>query len=230
MGLELYAKIEELLGFEEEADSLYDFYITLLEKWEPASLIDVGCGSGKFLLRIQERLAMKRAYGVDLSEKMVERAGEAGVNADAIDVCRVGDTFDAATAIFDVLNYLDDRELGGFLGCVRDVLVPGGIFVADINTRFGFEEIAPGSLIRSNDERCLALDSQFDGNRLETAIDYFEKGEDGCYMRERDTVTQYYHAVESIATMCEGLELIQTFPLAIYADEADKEVLPFKKT
>ena len=229
MGLELYGKIEDLLGFEEEITSLYDFYIEVLRSWRPESLIDIGCGGGKFLLKARDELLLKRAYGIDLSETMVRKAREAGVEADAVDLCDIREQFDAATAVFDVLNYLDSAALGKFLGCVRDVLAPGGIFLGDINTRFGFEEIAPGSLIRSDGDRCLALESQFVDGRLETTIDYFEKSGERCYTRERDTVVQYDHDVESIAMACEGLELIQTFPLSMYADEADKEVLLFKK-
>ncbi|WP_201353573.1 class I SAM-dependent methyltransferase [Hydrogenimonas urashimensis] len=229
MGLELYAKIEELLGFEDEIESLYEFYIGILRSWQPASLVDIGCGGGAFLLKAADALSLKRAYGIDLSETMVEKARSAGVEADAMDVCDVESRFDAATAVFDVLNYLDKEELAKFLGCVRSVLVPGGIFVGDINTRFGFEEIAPGSLVRSDERRCLALDSRFEGERLETVIDYFERSGEQCYKRERDRVVQYYHDIESLASACEGLELIQTFPLTMYADEPDKEVLLFKR-
>ncbi len=228
MGLELYADIEPLLGFDEEIRSLYDLYIEILQSWEPASLIDIGCGSGAFLAKAKEALQPERAYGVDLSEKMVRRAREAGVEAERIDLCEVEGRFDAATAVFDVLNYLPREELVRFLGCVEKILVPGGVFIADINTLFGFEEVAPGALVRSFEEKFLALDSIFEDGVLETRIDYFETEKEGRYVRRSDTIVQYYHRPEEIARMS-GLELIQSYPLRMYADEPDKEILLFKK-
>ncbi|WP_456383600.1 class I SAM-dependent DNA methyltransferase [Hydrogenimonas sp.] len=228
MGLDLYADIEPLLGFEEETGALHDLYIEILESWNPVSLIDIGCGSGAFLTKAKKALPLERAYGIDLSEKMVRRAREAGVEAEKIDLCEVKERFDAATAIFDVLNYLTKKELQRFLGCVEEILVPGAVFIADINTLFGFEEIAPGALVRSFEGKFLALDSTYAEGLLETKIEYFEKREEECYLRRRDTIVQYYHAVEDIARMS-GLELIQSYPLRMYADEPDKEILLFRK-
>ncbi|BDY12277.1 class I SAM-dependent DNA methyltransferase [Hydrogenimonas cancrithermarum] len=229
MGLELYAKIEPLLGFEEAVEALYDFYIGLLKSWQPDTLIDIGCGSGKFLKKAQSELGLEKALGVDLSERMVEQARALGIDAEALDVCDVKESFDAATAIFDVLNYLPEGELKRFMACVGNVLKPGGIFVADINTLYGFEEVAQGSLVRSDDAYHLSLDSVFEGGLLKTRIDYFEKSRNGCFLRETDTIVQYYHTPDTIAGMS-GLELIQSYPLQMYGDEADKEILVFRKT
>ncbi|WP_353662994.1 class I SAM-dependent methyltransferase [Hydrogenimonas sp. SS33] len=229
MGLELYAKIEPLLGFDEEIDALHDLYLEILSDWRPETLIDIGCGSGRFLRRARETLGLKRAYGVDLSETMVRRARETGVEADAVDVCDVQARFDAATAVFDVLNYLPDEALPRFFGCVAGVLKPGGIFLADINTQTGFEEVAPGSLIRSHKTWLLALDAVYDAPELRTKIELFTKREGECYSRESDIVTQYYHDPARLAQQCGDLELIQSYPVRMYADEPDKELLLFKR-
>ncbi len=229
MGLELYGRIEELLGFEEETERLYDLYIEILRSWRPRSLLDVGCGSGRFLQKAKEALSLQKAYGVDLSVEMVRRAKKRGVQAEAVDVCKVPECFEAATAIFDVLNYLSPNELPRFLACVEDRLETGGVFLADVNTLTGFDEVAQGALVRSVDDRLLALESVFDGKRLETTIDYFEKAEEGRYIRQRDRVVQYYHDPIDLAKGCEGLELVQSYPVALYADAPDKEILLFRK-
>ncbi len=228
VGLELYAKIEPLLGFEDEAERLYELYIEILKSWRPETLIDIGCGSGKFLSFVKESLAAKRVFGVDLSETMVSRAKKRGVEAEVLDICALDESFEAATAVFDVLNYLDENGLRRFMGCVEEILRPGGIFIADINTLYGFEELSPGALVRESQEGFLVLDSEFEEGRLETSIDFFQEDEKGCYRREHDTILQYYHTVESIAG-ASGLELIQVYPVALYSDVADKEVLLLQK-
>ncbi|WP_457599695.1 class I SAM-dependent DNA methyltransferase [Hydrogenimonas sp.] len=229
MGLELYGKIEPLLGFEEEALSLYDRYIGILKSWEPRSLVDIGCGSGGFLLRAQRAVpSLTRAVGVDLSETMVARAKGRGVTAIAADICDVKERFDAATAVFDVLNYLDREALRRFMGCVEALLEPGGIFVADINTLYGFEEVAQGALVREEGTSMVVLESLFEKGSLRTRIDLFEEEGSGCYRREHDSVVQYHHTPEAVAD-ASGLELIQIHPVTLYGEEPDKEILLLKK-
>ena len=229
MGLELYGEIEPLLGFEEETDRLYDIYIEILKSWSPETLLDIGCGSGKFLLRAMSELPLKDSLGVDLSQEMVKRAKRAGAEAEALDICELNKRFEAATAIFDVLNYLERAELERFLGCVEDILEPNGLFLADINTLYGFEEVAQGALIRENEKEVLTLESIFEDGVMSTAINYFKAQNSGCYERKSDVVTQYFHEIETILDST-SLELIQTYPISLYAEEPDKELLLFKKS
>ena len=228
MGLELYAKIEPLLGFEEMVEGLYDFYIDILKSYKPNSLIDIGCGSGAFLKRLLQNMQLQRVYGIDLSKTMVERAKLLGIDAKAKDLCDVDEQFDAATAIFDVLNYLDCDTLESFFSCVYRVLKPDGIFIADINTLFGFEEIAQGSLVREDEKRFVSLDSIFEDKKLITNLTLFEKEYGKCYKKSKDTIVQHYHEMKKLSNISR-LTLIQSYPIKMYADMADKEVLVFKK-
>ncbi len=228
MGLELYAKIEPLLGFDKEIQSLYDLYIQILRSWKPESIIDIGCGSGKFLSYVKQELPIQKSFGVDLSETMIARAKAEGLDVEVADICSINRRFDTATAIFDVLNYLDSAELQRFLGCVETLLEPGGVFLADINTLFGFEEVAPGSLVRRDEKTFLVLESVFENGWLKTYIDYFEKDDRGSYNKEEDIVVQRFHSIESVVNST-TLELIQVYPVSLYADEPDKEILLFQK-
>ena len=228
MGLELYAKIEPLLGFKETIEELYDFYIELLKSYKPNSLIDIGCGSGAFLKRVSQNLELKRACGIDLSKTMIKRAKLLGIDAKAKDLCDIDEQFDVATAVFDVLNYLDFKALELFCSCVYKVLNPGGIFVADINTLFGFEEIAQGFLIREDEKRFVGLDSIFEDKKLVTKLTLFEKKNSKCYLKSKDKIVQYYHEAKKLSNISR-LTLIQSYPIKMYADIADKEVLVFKK-
>jgi SAM-dependent methyltransferase len=228
VGLELYAKVEPLLGFEESVEALYDFYIDLLESWHPNRLLDIGCGSGAFLERLQQRIALQRSLGIDLSQTMVQRAKARGIEAMAIDLCELDETFDAATAVFDVLNYLDRPTLERFMQCVYARLTPGGIFIADINTLYGFEEVAQGALIREDGTNFVALNSLFEDEKLTTHLTLFEQAENGCYQKSEDRIVQYYHDTEDLSQIG-GMTLIQSFPLQMYGEEPDKEVLVFKR-
>ena len=228
MGLELYARIEPLLGFETSVEALYAHYFEILESWRPRRLIDIGCGNGRFLKEATRRFELTRAYGVDLSEEMVARARAEGVEADARDLCDVTEVFDTATAVFDVLNYLPADALPGFFSCVGAVLEPGGLFVADCNTEVGFEEVAPGALIRRGRDFYLGIDAIYEPPILRTRIDYFH-WEEGACRHEKDTVVQYYHPTERLARVCGPLELIQAHPVQMYGEDPDKEILLFRK-
>ena len=50
--LDLYAKVEDLLGVNEVTPVLNEYYYETLEKMKFNSLLDVGCGSGGFLEQI----------------------------------------------------------------------------------------------------------------------------------------------------------------------------------
>src|ERR1051325_9635797 len=51
------------------------FILSTLEQIEFQSLLDVGCGEGRFLCEVSKRLAGKRLVGIDLSARAVQYAG-----------------------------------------------------------------------------------------------------------------------------------------------------------
>jgi cyclopropane fatty-acyl-phospholipid synthase-like methyltransferase len=228
MGLDLYASIEPMLGFESEIGALYDRHIELHREFGTRRLLDIGCGGGAFMRRALDTLSLERAYGIDLSATMVARARALGLEADCLDIGEVEGSFDGASAVFDVLNYLDKAALRRFLEEVKRVLEPGGCLTADINTYFGFEAVAQGSLVRRDDTRFVALDSEFDGTRMETAIDLFEHENTGCWRRRSDRIVQYFHDLTDLADLS-PLPIVQVEPLYLYDDEEpDKLLLVFR--
>ena len=74
--LDLYAKVEDLLGVKEAAPSLYAHYLLFLNTIEFDTLLDVGCGSGDFLRQMQDALDIPLVKGIDLSPLMVARTKE----------------------------------------------------------------------------------------------------------------------------------------------------------
>ncbi len=224
MGLDLYAKIEPLLGFEEEKRRLYEAFLHKLGELGVRRILDIGCGSGAFLQMAQD--AGFEAEGVDVSEVMVARAKDAGLKAYYADICDLTGTYEAATAIFDVINYMDSQELARFFGCVKRLLKDSGYFLCDMNTLYGFEEIAQGALIIDEEERFVAIDAEFADNRLATKICLFER-QDECYQKESDEIVQYYHDIQDLKKL--GLKLVDLDFLSLFGEEADKVIMTFKK-
>jgi len=77
--LDLYAKIEPLIGFYDEYERLYSSYLQLLFPLHVKSVLDIGCGNGK-LLKLLETNGYD-AFGIERSKEMVNRAKKLGVQA-----------------------------------------------------------------------------------------------------------------------------------------------------
>ncbi|HHO65591.1 MAG TPA: class I SAM-dependent methyltransferase [Epsilonproteobacteria bacterium] len=226
--LDLYAKVEDLLGVKEAAPSLYAHYLLFLNTQDFDTLLDVGCGSGDFLRQMQGALGISQVKGIDLSPFMVAQTLEQGYDAECIDLCALNGTYDVITAVFDMLNYLNKEQLASFLSCVKDHLNEGGVFLCDINTLFGFENVAVGSFIVDDEDRFLTVDSDFKDSEYISEFTLFEK-EDHCFKKSQETIRQYYHTVEDIVTFS-GLELLVDDEINLYGlESADKKFLVLKK-
>jgi predicted TPR repeat methyltransferase len=226
--LDLYAKVEDLLGVKEAAPSLYAHYLLFLNSIDFDSLLDVGCGSGDFLRQMQGALEIPQAKGIDLSPLMVSKTLEQGYDAECIDLCDVNGHYDVLTAVFDMVNYLDKAQLAHFLGCVKEHLNDGGYFLCDINTLYGFENVAVGAYIVDDEERFLTVDSDFEQGEYSAEFTLFEK-EGSSFKKSQETIKQYHHSIDDIM-MLSGLELIQSDDVNLYDfDEADKLFLVLRK-
>ena len=174
--LDLYASIEQYLGFEDEVHELYKAIAFEAIQKEPKTLIDIGCGQGEFC-RIMEHNGIK-TLGVDLSSKQIEIAKSKGIDAQCMDIKDITQKFDCATAVFDVINYLPKDYIASFLGYVYRLLEKGGYFIFDINSLHGFEDIAQGTLNIDIEEKFIAIDANFEDGTLYTDITLFSKTKD----------------------------------------------------
>ena len=177
--LDLYAKAEHLLGIEEATEALYDLYRSELDDQDVKTLLDVGCGRGGFMQRmISDGIKCK---GVDLSALMVKECKSQGLDAECINAVDVEGKYDAIVSIFDVLNFMDNETLVTFLNAMADKLNDNGIFIADINTLYGFSDVAEGTMSKDKDGEFLCVDAIFQNDKLDTQFTLFEKNEDGSY-------------------------------------------------
>ncbi len=224
--LDLYAKIEPYIGFYKEYERLYRVYIERLNSLHVKECLDIGCGNGKFLQLLQQ--SGFEAFGIDRSEEMIKRARSLGVKAENSELFDLQtDSFEAAVAIGDVLNYMQKEELNSFFAKLYRVLKKEGYFLADINTLYGFEEITSGIFIKDTEDLFISIEADFEEEILDTTINLFErKGE--CFKRYSDKILQYYHKLEYFEKI-EGFSLILVEDISMFSDEIDKNLLILQK-
>jgi 2-polyprenyl-3-methyl-5-hydroxy-6-metoxy-1,4-benzoquinol methylase len=223
--LELYAKVEPLLGIEEATTELHQYYRDLIVEKKPQTLLDVGCGDGSFL-EIVKSLGITGA-GIDLSATMIEKARNKGLSAVCQDINNAIGSYDVIVSIFDVLNFLNRDALKDFLTSVERLLKDGGSFYADINTEYGFSEVAQGVLTYSDEDKSLIVDAHYEQNQLVTHFTYFEK-EDDLFRKSSQIIKQYFYEIKEILELT-NLTLEVEMPITLYGDEPDKAILCFKK-
>lgn len=227
MGLNLYAKIEPMLGFDKEIVKLYKIFIDNLKKLLPngGKILDVGCGSGEFCK--MAKAAGFDVIGLDLSTVMVERAKSVGIEAYAMPLNELElKDFDAITAVFDVLNYIEPKEMNSFLNEVTKRVKPNGYFLADINSLHGFSDIAPGVLAINNENESIIVEADFDGETLKTNFTLFSKTDNGLFTKETDFIMQYFYK-SAIFKNIPNLQLQKKQGVRLFSDKIDKELLIF---
>jgi predicted TPR repeat methyltransferase len=227
--LDLYATIEEHLDFKKECEHLYNSIAHIIFAINPTTVIDIGCGQGDFC-QILESNGIK-CLGVDLSEKQVKIAKSKGVDAKCINIKDCQETFDCATAIFDVLNYIPTIDLKEFLTHTYNLLEQNGYFIFDINSLYGFEEVAQGTLTIDLEDRFIAIDANFQNNYLSTDITLFTQ-ETTLYKKDYGTIKQYYHTNKELKKILQtiGFKVEKIIDFNLHSDEeSDKFIFICKK-
>jgi len=226
--LDLYAKVEDMLALQEASSALYAHYLLAMQEISPKSVLDVGCGSGIFIDSIQAHFPNTSFKGIDLSPAMVLKAKKLGIDAEQMDLCDVTDKYDLITATFDVLNYLDEPSLKRFLKCVKAQLNDGGYFLCDINTEYGFTDIAVGSFIADEDNRFLAIDSYYDDPIYSADFVLFERTGD-LFQKTSQNIKQYFHTTSTIEELA-NMKITQTTPIKLFGEKPDKIFLGLQKS
>lgn len=230
MGLDLYAKVEPYLDFEEEVYTLHKEFLRFVMVNDLDNIIDIGCGQGYFLENL--KVNKKKYFGIDLSVEQIKVCQEKNLNAKAIDLKDVKEKFDCATAIFDVLNYISKNELKIFLEQTYQILNQDAYFIFDVNSYFGFDEVAQGTITIDVEDKFIAIDANFENNKLQTDITLFEKQENGLFSKEQDLIIQEYHSKEFLIKILEeiGFKIIEIKEFNLHTDEiADKLIFICKK-
>ncbi len=224
MGLELYSDIEAMFLDKEAADILWFKFLEILKNLNIKNILDIGCGSGEFCI-----LAKKNGFnikGIDLSKNQIKKALEKGCECEVKNICEIEKNFECATAIFDVINYLDKNELKKFFKCVEKKV--SKYFIFDVNTLYAMEDLAIGTLKAENKNKFAVLYSEFENEKLITEITLFEKKKN-CYIKKQSSIIQYYHSLETIEKST-SMKLKEIIPISLYGSkDAEKLILIFEK-
>ena len=230
MGLDLYAKVEPYLDFEEEIYTLHKDFLRFVMVNELDNIIDIGCGQGYFLENL--KINKKKYFGIDLSVEQIKVCQEKNLNAKAIALEDVKEKFDCATAIFDVLNYIPKEDLKAFINQTNIVLNQGAYFIFDVNSYFGFDEVAQGCISIDLKDKFISIDANFEDNKLQTDITLFEMQENGLFSKESDSIIQEYHSKEFLTKLLKecNFEIQEIKEFNLHTDEhADKLIFICKK-
>lgn len=107
----------------------------LVQGIEFASLIDIGCGDGKFLYELSKVSDNKRFVGIDYSPRAVSFAKGFSPHIDfkCFDLTNndLGEQFDVATLI-EVLEHISPENISRFLSGVKKTLKPGGRLIMTV--------------------------------------------------------------------------------------------------
>jgi SAM-dependent methyltransferase len=224
MALELYSKVEELFLDKEVAFLLWGKFIEIFKELGIKEVLDIGCGNGDFCLLAKE--SGIDVIGIDLSKGQIEKALKKGCNCKVADICDLDGIYHSASAVFDVINYLDEDKLKRFFECVEKRIEK--YFIFDVNTYYAMEDLAVGTLKAETDDRFSVLYSEFEDNKLITEITLFEKNGD-CYKKSQKKIIQYFYSVSDLENYT-NLELKEIIPISLYgSEEAEKLILIFEK-
>lgn len=229
--LEFYAKIEEILGFNDAKEVLYEYFLEIINNLSIAQVkfLDFGCGSGHFAKLISKKFDV---IGIDKSLEMVKKSRLNGIDARN---CTIKDlsnySFGVITAVFDVLNYMNKNELNTFLKDCSNILSNGGFLIFDINTWYGFNDIANGLLYEKYGADYLIVDAKFKNEILITNFVLFENTNE-LFLKHEYYITQYFHnldMIEQAAKYC-GLSCKNKKFIKLYShDDYDKVIFIFQK-
>ncbi len=196
----------------------------------PELLLDLGCGTGRMTLELAAR-----GYdmtGVDYSPEMLDIAREEAERQgrDVLWLCQdmrefeLYGTVDVAVCCLDGMNHLTSKtDLEKCLSLVHNYLVPGGLFIFDINGKHKFESIyADRSYVMEEDGAMCVWQNLYNGKTklCDFYITLFKELDDGSYERYDECQRERMYTIRSIkqSLLKTGLE-----PIGAYADFAFRE-------
>jgi SAM-dependent methyltransferase len=194
------------------APRLLEFYGGTAHGQARQPVLDLCCGTGQLALAFLE--GGYPVTGLDLSEGMLAHAAENAARYVASGQARFvrGDAGDfrldapvgLVASTYDALNHLPDLDaLRGCFRSVHGVLLPGGHFVFDLNTRLGLNRWN-SITVDDGDEALIVSRGIYDGQseRAWTKISGFARLPDGRYERFDETV---YNTVFAMADVLRAL-------------------------
>lgn len=99
------------------------------------SLIDVGCGDGRFLREVNKNFDQVQLLGVDYSSSAIQLATalNPSIEYKCLDITSsfLEQKYDVATMI-EVLEHIPPKDVSAFLDSVRDLISPAGVLIVTV--------------------------------------------------------------------------------------------------
>ncbi len=201
---------------------LVHLYLRDLLRQHPISgrrALDLACGTGTLALLLAAD--GWQVTGVDRSAAMLAQAAARAANADEHVRFVHGDMrdleglvpatgFDLVTCTYDSLNYMPtEADLAACFHAVAGVLAPGGLYVADMNTRHFLEHDWGECVIQEYDGYVQIERSHFDSasERNIMVLTGFVGDDDQGYERFDELHVERAYPSETVTALMEGAEL-----------------------
>ena len=217
-----YDAINEEIDYKKWADFLEQI-MNKRCKSRPELVLDLGCGTGRMTLELA-----RRGYdmtGVDYSVEMLDIArGEAEkAEQDILWLCQdmrefeLYGTVDAAVCCLDCINHLEDfDDLEKCFKLVHNYLIPGGIFIFDINGKYKFENVYADRTYTMEEDGGLCVWENYydvDSRICDFYITLFKECSDGRYERYDESQSERMYTLDEIKSTLEkcGMEFIDAY-------------------
>ncbi len=198
----VYDELTENVSYAERAEYISGFFNRYSVK-SCGKLLDLACGTGNFTAEFA-----KLGYdvtGTDISCEMLTVA-ESKCSGKAKFICAdmrdfaFSEPFDACVCCLDSINHLKNiHDVAKAFKCVYNSLIPGGVFVFDVNTIYKHENtLGNNTFVFDEDDFFLSWDNEYLGNgKVRLILDiFFCRGE--VYKRYTEDFCEQAYDVEML--------------------------------
>lgn len=216
---EYYDRFTDDVPYERWADFFEHIFREKQQK--PQIILDLACGTGSLT-----RILAQRGYdmiGADQSEDMLMIAMESCCDLQGehrpvflhqpMQELDLYGTIDACVCCLDSINYVTNPEvLREAFRRIQLFMMPGGLFIFDINTREKLQRIDGQTFVREDEDVFCCWQANIDDEDLcHYDFDIFEMNEDGAWNRYQEHHAERIYDVEFLKNLLEetGFEDIE---------------------
>jgi len=186
------------------------------------TVLDLACGTGSLTWELARR--GYETIGVDLSPEMLAQAAGKGEGLDCVPpvfLCQSMDkldlygTIDACVCCLDSVNYVPVKKLGRAFQRVHLFLIPGGLFLFDMNTPEKLEGLDGQIFLDETQEEYCVWRCEY-SRRSRTCtyfMDLFRVEEGELWRRGEELHREYAYTVEEMTALLQqaGFRDIRTY-------------------
>lgn len=201
-----YDKLTNNVGYKKIADFICSFFERY--NFAGASVLDVACGTASLTVELS-----KRGYdmiGADRSFEMLSAAQQKACDEEAnilflnqsAEKLDLYGTVNCAVCTLDSLNHITDfKKLTAALKRISLFIEPGGLFIFDMNTPYKHNCVLADNtfVYETDDVMCVWQNStDFKKSLTNIKLDFFEKNEEGLYIRSQESFSEAAYKSEDI--------------------------------